>query len=389
MRASIKILTLTIFAWVMSSCAIIRGLTTDGKYGPNIFSFEHREHDTIANGSQIYQFPVGKRANWIDTLNFTQPHCESKPFGEEMEAASTTQGWLIIHNDSIVYEKYCGDFSADRMATIFSVSKSITSLMCGIAVDDGYIRSIDDPVTVYLPELKKEDPMWQKLTIRHLLDMKSGLDFNETYEFSWKDLKYLNAMAKLNYGHDIMKQIKGLKFRCEPGTQRRYESMTAAILGVVIERASGKRYADYLSEKVWKPLGMEYRAVINIDSRKHDVAHSFGGISTTIKDLAKIGRLYLHNGEWDGKRIVSEEWIQQTIDFDSTNIGYHFNWYNINYEGYIRPEHSGYYALGICNQILYVNPDKNLVMVRIGKHNNCCAIIPVMLEQIAISWQDE
>jgi CubicO group peptidase (beta-lactamase class C family) len=230
--------------------------------------------------------------------------------------------------------------------------------------------------------------MWQKLTIRHLLDMKSGLDFDDVYEFSWKELKYLNAMAKLNYGHDIMKQIEGLKFRCEPGTQRRYESMTAAILGVVIERASGKRYADYLSEKVWKPLGMEHSALINIDSREHDVAHSFGGIATTLPDLAKIGRLYLHNGMWDGKRIVSEEWIRQTIEFDSTNIGYHFNWYNINYEGYIRPEHSGYYALGICNQMLYVNPDKNLVMVRIGKHNNCCAIIPVLLEQLAISWKE-
>ena len=78
-----------------------------------------------------------------------------------MESASTTQGWFIIHNDSIVYEKYCGDFTADRLATIFSVSKSITSLLCGIAVDDGYIRSIDDPVTDYLPELKKKDPMWR------------------------------------------------------------------------------------------------------------------------------------------------------------------------------------------------------------------------------------
>lgn len=388
MKAFIKILTLAILATVMSSCAIVRGLKTDGKNGPNIFSFEQREHDTIACGEQTFQFPVGKQADWIDTLRFVQPHCESKPFGEEMKSASTTQGWLIIHNDSIVYEKYSGDFSADRLATIFSVSKSITSLMCGIAVDDGYIRSIDDPVTDYLPELKKKDPMWQKLTIRHLLDMKSGLDFDDVYEFSWKELKYLNAMAKLNYGHDIMKQIEGMKFRCEPGTQRRYESMTAAILGVVIERASGKRYADYLSEKVWEPLGMEHSALINIDSREHDVAHTFGGIATTIKDLAKIGRLYLHNGMWDGKRIVSEDWIRQTIDFDSTNVGYHFNWYNVNYEGYIRPEHSGYYALGICNQILYVNPDKNLVMVRIGKHNNGCAIIPVLLEQLAIMWQE-
>jgi hypothetical protein len=91
---------------------------------------------------------------------------------------------------------------------------------------------------------------------------------------------------------------------------------------------------------------------------------------------------------WDGKCIVSEDWIRQTINFDSTNVGYHFNWYNVNYEGYIRPEHSGYYALGICNQVLYVNPDKNLVMVRIGKHNNCCANIPVLLEQLAIMWQE-
>ncbi len=161
-------LSFAILVLVMSSCSIVRGLKTDGKNGPNIFSFEQREHDTIACGEQAFQFPYGKRADWIDTLRFIQPHCESKPFWEEMEAASTTQGWLIIHNDSIVYEKYSGDFSADRMATIFSVSKSITSLLCGIAVDDGYIRSIDDLVTDYLPELKKKDPMWQKLTISWL-----------------------------------------------------------------------------------------------------------------------------------------------------------------------------------------------------------------------------
>jgi CubicO group peptidase (beta-lactamase class C family) len=391
-KPTIIIVTLAICAYLILSSAIVRGLRTDGKNGPDIFSFEQREHDTIANGEVAFRFPVAqKSADWIDTLCFTQPpHCDSMTFWEAMDAASNTQGWLIIHNDSIVYERYCGDFSSDRMATIFSVSKSITSLLCGIAVDDGYIHNIDDPVTDYLPELKKKDPMWQKLTIRHLLDMKSGLDFDDTYEFtSLKDLKMLNAMAKLNYGHNLMKQIKSLKFRCEPGTSRRYESMTAAILGVVIERASGKRFADYLSEKVWKPLGMESYALINIDSRKHDNAHTFGGISTTIKDLAKIGCLYLHNGMWNGKRIVSEEWINQTTEFDSNNVGYHFNWYNINYEGYVRPEHSGYYALGICNQVLYVNPDNNLVMVRIGLHNNTCAIIPVLMEQLSISWPTE
>lgn len=372
----------------MPSCSIVRGLKTDGKNGPNIFSFEQREVDTIANGEYTFQFPIGKRAYWIDTTHFANAAhpCEYMTFLEAFTKESTTQGLLVIHDDSIVYERYWGNFSADRMATIFSVSKSITSLMCGIAVDDGYIRSIDDPVTDYLPELKRKDPMWKKLTIRHLLDMRSGLDFDDTYDVNWEGLKNLSAMAKLNYGHNIQKQIQGLKFRCEPGTQFRYESMTSAILGVVIERASGKRFADYLSERVWKPLGMEHPAVVNIDSRKHDNAHTFGGISTTIHDLAKIGCLYLNNGMWNGCRIVSEEWIRQTVDCDTSYHGYHFNWYNINYDGYIRPEYSGYYALGIYEQVLYVNPYKNLVMVRIGLHNHGYTRIPVLFEQMSDVW---
>ena len=386
-----SIVWVLIGALALSSCSIVRGLRTDGKYGPDIFSFEKRDVDTIANGDVAFQFPYAhKSADWIDTSHFyNKAHqCDYMTYLEAFNKESATQGLLIIHNDSIVYERYWGDFSADRLATIFSVSKSITSLMCGIAVDDGYIRSIDDPVTDYLPELKKEDPMWQKLTIRHLLDMRSGLDFDDTYDVNWKELRYLNAMARLNYGHNIQKQIRGLKFRCEPGTQRRYESMTAAILGVVIERASGKRFADYLSEKVWQPLGMEHPAVVNIDSCKHDNAHTFGGISTTIHDLAKIGRLYLNNGMWDGERIVSEEWIRQTVDCDTTYHGYHFNWYNINYEGFVRPEYSGYYALGIKEQVLYVNPYKNLIMVRIGLDNFGYTAIPLLFEQLSIAWPE-
>lgn len=375
---------------LLSSCAMIRGYKADGLYGPNIFSYEHCERDTIAKGDQSFQFPVAtKRADWLDTLHFynESPNCVNMTFVEAMDQKSKTQGLLIIQNDSIVYEKYWGEFSADRMATVFSVSKSITSLLCGIAVDEGYIQSIDDPVTKYLPELKKKNPRWERLTIRHLLNMQSGLDFDDYYEFSMKGLKYVNAIAKLNYGHSLMKQIKGLKFRCEPGTEFRYESMTAAILGVVIERASGKRYADYLSEKVWKPLQMESDALVNIDSRKYDVAHAFGGITLTIKDLAKIGRLYLNHGVWEGKRIVSEEWIRQSSEYDASNHGYHFNWYNLRYEGYNKSPHPGFYALGICQQILYVHPDQNLIIARMGMSNNGCANLPVLFETLCHWWR--
>ena len=389
MKTIIAKVLLVFCALGISSCALLRGLRTDGMNGPGIDSYQQRKVDTIAKGGQAYQIPVGKRADWIDTLHFynEEPHCHNMTF-EEAINGNRDQGVLIIHNGSIVYERYWGDFTADRLATIFSVSKSITSLLCGIAVDEGYIHSINDPVTNYLPELKKKDPMWQKLTILHLLNMWSGLDFDDTYEFTkLKDLKMINAMARLNYGHNIMKQIRGLKFRCEPGTQRRYESMTSAILGAVIERATGKRFADYLSEKVWKPLGMESSALINIDSRRHDMAHCFGGVTTTLKDLAKIGLLYLNNGMWEDKRIVSEDWIRHVSEYDASNRGYHFNWYNLSYEGFPKAEYPGYYAFGICAQTLYVNPHKNLVMVRMGSTNNSCAYIPELFEQLSNVWQ--
>ena len=372
----------------MTSCAVVRGYVADGLYGPTLYSFEQRAHDTVANGEEAFRFPVAtERADWIDTLHFfTQPYyCENITLLEAMNGKTQTQGVLIIHDDSIIYEHYWGEFSADRLATVFSVSKSITSLLCGIAVDEGYIHSIDDPVTRYLPELAKRDPMWERLTIRHLLDMRSGLDFDDTYSFSIKDLKRVNAIAKLNYGHNVMRQIRGLKFRCEPGAEHRYESMTSEIMGVVIERATGKRYADYLSEKVWKPLQMESVALVNVDSRRHDVAHAFGGITLTMKDLAKIGRLYLNHGVWNGRRIVSEEWIRQSTEYNPDNDGYHFNWYNLSNEGKIfaKAEYPGYYALGIGAQVLYVNPYKNLIMVRVGMRNGTDSIIPAIFEQLS------
>lgn len=383
-------IVLAVCALAVSSCSIFRALKVDGKDGPTVYSYKKRQVDTIANGDLAFHFPVGKHAVWLDTLHFlnNQPFGDSMTFTEVMNTKGKDQAVLIIHNDSIVYEKYLGDYSADHMATIFSITKSITSLLCGIAIDDGYIHSVDDPVTDYLPELKKEDPMWQELTIRHLLDMRSGLDFDDVYEFtSLKDLKMLNAMAKLNYGHNIRKQLKGLKFRCKPGTQFRYESMTPAILGIVIERASGKSYAEYLSEKVWQPLGMDSAALVIIDSKKHDMAHTFGGVTMNIMDLAKIGRLYLNKGMWDGKRIVSEDWIVNSTRYDVTNFGYHYNWYNLSYNNYYLTRYPGYFALGIFQQTLYVNPRKNLIIVRLGSSNRGYAYIPALFERVANAWR--
>ena len=378
---------------LLTSCTIIRGYMADGAYGPTSFSYEKQLKDTIVNRSEVFTFDhASLQADWIDTLHFfNQGRMYSNTtMWEAIGPKTETQGVLIVKDDSIVYEKCTGDITPDKIAGVFSVTKSITSLLCGIAVDEGYIKSVDDAVTDYLPELKKGDPMWQKLTIRHLLDMQSGLDFDDTYTLSLKqkDLKRLNAMAQLNYGRNIPVQVKKLKFRCEPGMEYRYESMTTEILGLVIERATGRRFADYLEEKVWTPLGMEFPAFLSYDSKKHHAPHAFGGLALTMLDLAKIGRLYLNKGVWDGKRIVSESWIEQSTAYSADNEGYHFCWYNTSCIGADKADYPGYYAMGIRGQILFVNPYKNLIMVRLGLKDDTYAHIPYLFEQLSNIWPE-
>ena len=378
---------------LLTSCTIIRGYMADGAYGPTSFSYEKQLKDTIVNRSEVFTFSLAEhQADWIDTLHFFNQDkmYSNTTMWEAIGPKTGTQGVLIIQKDSIVYEKCIGDISPDKIAGVFSVTKSVTSLLCGIAVDEGAIKSIDDPVTDYLPELMKKDPMWQKLTVRHLLDMQSGLDFDDTYSLSLKgkDIKQLHAMAKLNYGRDIMAQVRKLKFRCEPGTEYRYESMTTEILGLVIERATGRRFADYLEEKVWTPLGMEYPAYLSYDSKKHHAPHAFGGLALTMLDLAKIGRLYLNRGQWNGKRIVSESWVEQSTAYSEDNEGYHFCWYNTSCIGAEKAEYPGYYAMGIRGQVLFVNPYRNMIMVRLGLRDDTYAHIPYLFEQLSNLWPE-
>lgn len=386
-----RILCVILAMPLLASCTIVRGYMSDGAYGPTSFSYEKLLKDTIFNRSDVFSFSQAvNQAEWIDTLHFFHQGrmYSNTTMWEAIGSKTETQGVLIVQNDSIVYEKCTGDITPDKISGVFSITKSVTSLLCGIAVDEGCIKSIDDPVTDYLPELKKKDPMWQKLTIRHLLDMRSGLNFDDTYSLSLKikNIKRLHAMAKLNYGHNIMAQVKKLKFRCEPGTEYRYESMTTEILGIIVERATRRKFADYLEEKVWTPLGMESQGYMNYDSKKHHTAHAFGGLALTMRDLAKIGRLYLNRGEWNGKRIVSESWIEQSTSYSRDNEGYHFCWYNTSCIGADKPEYPGYYAMGIRGQVLYVNPYKRLIMVRLGLRDDTYAHIPYLFEQLSNLW---
>ena len=299
---------------------------------------------------------------YFEDSKFSGGRFNGETIGEYFSRVRGNGALLIVRNDTILLEKYFGNFSKLSPSNIFSISKAITALLCGIAVDEGYI-SISEPITKYIPELNNADPMFQKLTVEHLLDMRTGLDFQESY--GWNPL---SKMAKLYYGNNVVNQFKKLHFKSEPGTSHYYNSMATALLGVVIERAVGVPFSQYLQEKVWKPLDMETDAFISLDDSKHRQAKAYGGLVSNVRDLAKIGRLYINKGIHNNQRIVSEEWIDRSTHSSLENEAYSFGWNNIitrvNDKDIVTPR---FFALGLFGQVLFCDPEQNLIFVTLGE----------------------
>lgn len=193
--------------------------------------------------------------------------------------------------------------------------------------------------------------------------MRTGLDFVESY--GWNPF---SKMAGLYYGSNVVKQFKKLHFKSIPGTEHYYNSMSTALLGVVIERAVGMPFAQYLQKKVWEPLDMESNALITLDDNKHRQAKAYGGLVSNVRDLAKIGRLYLNGGIYDKKQIVSKEWIDRSIHSSLKNEAYSFGWNNIitrvDGKDIVTPR---FFAIGLYGQVLFCDPEQNLIFVTLGE----------------------
>ena len=400
-----KVCIIALAVLLFSSCTVFRGI----KYGnASIDDYTVFEQDVVAKGEQVFEFAqLPENARWLDTIKvgFYSSKLDSTfnvNIYESMEIVDKPAAVVLIQNDTIIYEKYYGGWDKNSKSNIFSVTKSITAMLCGIALQDGYIKSLQDPVTDYIPELRKKDTLFDSLKIEHLLDMTSGLKFNENY--GWNPF---SKMARLYMGNNAFKVVKGMKFIHKPGEYHHYDSMTSAILGIVIERATGTPYAQYLSEKVWQPLGMEQDASMSLDSKKHRVAKAYGGLTTNVRDLAKVGKLYIDGGKWNGKQIIDSAFVARTLSQHLSGITkkdtYSYSWYwgNINrrefpsedsllayysdagnlppgveYFGRWRERKTGkcrailhmggFWGFGLYGQVLYINPKRNFIGVFLG-----------------------
>lgn len=290
-----------------------------------------------------------------------------KSFDLDQFAANTrTTGLLILHGDQILYERYdAGSDSGSRFIS-FSVGKSFVSSLIGIAVSEGKIRSLDDRADAYLPELK--GGAYEAVTIRQILQMSSGTAFNEEYTDATSGIGGFIARFDANQGglYDYSRQFKSAR---KPGTKFNYASADTEILGALLAKATGMRLADYMTQKLWKPMGAEAEARWVLD-QPGDAGRELaaGGLLVRLRDYARFGRLVAHDGAIDGRQVLPKGWIAEATTPQSPQVGYGklsegplgygYQWWLIP-----GPDHA-FTGEGIYGQFLMVNPALDLVMVK-------------------------
>ena len=270
-----------------------------------------------------------------------------------------TLAFLIIRRDTILYERYFKGYDAGHAHPSFSMAKSVVSMLIGTAIADGLVRDVQQPITDFIPELKKNG--FEKVTIEHVLQMTSGIDFKESY------VNPFGTVAKFYYGRDLTKYTLKLKLKREPGTKWEYVSGDTQLLGLLLTRAlsakgDNRTLTQYLSDRLWTPLGMEFNSSWSTDRKKDGIEKAFCCINAPARDFAKLGSLYLKKGEWRGGQLVPREWVETSthaVTTDGGRMQYRYQWWMPSSDG-------DYHAEGILGQYVYVDPKRELVMVRLG-----------------------
>ena len=341
----------------------------------------------LLKSSQPFYFYDGEKSTSILKLpkKFTKKNKEYT-FDEALKNTGTV-AFLAIRNDSILYQWYAPKYNASSIVPSFSMAKSYISALMGIAISEGYIKNTNEPITNYLPDLDKSK--FGNITIQHLLDMRSGIKSIESYINPFGDV------AKYYYGTNLKKYCRHLKIKEAPGKTFEYISLNTQLLGLIIEKATGKPVATYLQEKIWAPIGCEFDASWSVDSKKHQTEKAFCCINARAKDFAKFGRLYLNKGNWQGKQLVPQNWVKESVTFTDTKNEFLYSnqWWHTRY---VYPEKDtiklrkpyvlktvknkekkdvnvaitadgNFFAEGFLGQYIYVAPKSNIIFVRLAK----------------------
>jgi CubicO group peptidase (beta-lactamase class C family) len=268
--------------------------------------------------------------------------------------------FVVIKNDSLIHEQYWDGFSDTSHTNSFSMAKTYVSALLGKAINDGYIKSTEEPVSKYLPEFAEGEKA--KVTLKNLVTMTSGIDFDESY------INPFAYPAEGYYGEDLKAASCHQGVCGKPGEVFKYLSGNTALLGMCITKAVGKPLSQYLSESLWKELQCQRSAWWSLD-KKDGYEKGFCCLNSNATDFARLGMLYLNFGKWKGKQVLDSTYVANSIvpfackeEDGFQNCTYGYSWWLTKYKGdYI------FYARGILGQYLICVPAKDLVVVKLAR----------------------
>ena len=272
---------------------------------------------------------------------------------------------LILKDGKIRYENYWLTGGREVKWISMSVGKSFVSALIGIALDQGHIKSIQDPVTIYVPQLK--DSAYDGVSIKDILQMSSGASWNEDYGDPNSDIN--RSVRIFALGGSLDEFAASLTNENEPGTFNRYNSTDTQVLGMLLREATGTSVTEFMQKMLWDPIGAEDNAYWLLDSENMEVA--YGGLNATARDYAKLGELYRLRGRMNNKQIIPEKWVDESVRPDAPHLmpgenpmsdyplGYGYQWW-------IPDESGDYMAIGVYNQFIYVSPKNNSVVVQLA-----------------------
>ena len=333
--------------------ALVSHLPTDS----NVLFWSVEQRD--AGFRTMDRIPILAKANVIakgDTV-YPLPAGEPLKIGMDVDAymkAQRTAGLVILQDGKVRMEKYGLDFTAQGKWTSFSVAKSFTSTMVGAAIKDGYIKSIDDKVSAYIPDLKGS--AYDDVTIKQLLTMTSGVKWNEDYTDPKSDVALFN-LHKAEKGMDVtVSYMRKLPREAPAGTKWVYKTGETNLIGVLVSSATKKTLSSYLSEKVWAPFGMEQDATWLLGSTGHEISGCC--IQASTRDYARFGAFIMGGAKINGVGILPDDWLapatSKQADIGMAGKGYGYQWWTYN--------DGSFAAQGLFGQGIFIDSKRNLVI---------------------------
>jgi CubicO group peptidase (beta-lactamase class C family) len=344
---------------------------------------------SIPNRAPAFHFMEDPTPARFKPISYTWQGKSQSSDLETIMTDSGTTALIIIQDGSIQLEHYYNNASRETINTSFSVANAFTSVLIGIAINEGYIKSIDDPIVDYLPELHGRG--LEKVTIRHLLTMSTGIRYLEkdrTAPFIW-----VSDEIRTYYNPDLRELALRVSASAEPpGTKFLYNNYHPLLEGMILERATGVPVSFYLQEKLWQPLGMEFPATWSVDSKLDAFEKMTSGLNARSIDFAKFGQLMLDYGVWNDTQLIPQSWVKESTapgnhdprpwmsfeEYKKNNGYYQYHWWGkINSDG-----HYEFLAIGSYAQYIYVCPKNRIVIVRNGSREGHVDDWPALLQAL-------